>query len=184
MTLANNYYIYSDPNASGRMIYFPADLDTTLGIALFKLELIISGNYSVYPGFSIRPLTTKLFANPVMLDEYQKKLLNLTQTLINPTVMNPFIDSAIKMLYPDIEWDAILPNFGQFQMPTAGNGDNNGGPIKFPSFFPDGLRSNWSDVPQTFDSALNGPTNSTTMESVKVFIQRKSAAILAFYNQS
>jgi hypothetical protein len=183
MTLANNYYLYSDPNASGQMIYFPSDLDTTLGISLFRLEDIISGNYSVYPGFSIRPLTTKLFSNQQMLDAYQKKLVDLTKALINPTIMNPFIDSAISMIYPDIEWDYTLPGFGQFQTPPIGNGET---PdlSNLPSFFPDGLRTNWSEVPQTFDSALNGPTNSATLESVKGFIQRKSAAILAFYNQS
>lgn len=160
------------------MIYIPSDLDTILGIALFKLELIISGNYSIYPGFNIRPLTTKLFHNEAILDAYQKKLLDLTQNLINPTVMYPFIDSAVSMIYPDIEWDATLTGFGQFPTPPIMNGS------VIPSFFPDGMRYDWSDVPQTFDSALNGPTNSTTMESVKGFIQKKSDHILAFYNQT
>jgi len=123
-----------------------------------------------------------------MLDHYQHVLLNLTQQLINPTTMYPFIDSVVKMIYTDIEWDQTLPGMGTFQLPNMDNMDPGAGgdgnsTTSFPPIFGPGFRTNWSDIPQTFDSSLNGPTNSTTMESVKGFIARKSANILAFYNK-
>lgn len=184
MTLADNFYIYNDPKSPGRFIYIPADLDTTIGIALYELDYLLTGNYSEHPGFNIRPLTSKLFSNQILLDYYQHILLNLTQQLINPNTMNPFIDSVVSMIYPDVEWDQTLPGMGTFQIPPIDNMDPGAGgnatsnPILGPGF-----RTNWTDVPQTFDSALNGPTNSTTMESVKGFIAKKSANILAFYNK-
>lgn len=191
MTLFNNFYVYNDPKNPGRYIYIPADLDTTIGIALFELEYLLSGDYSKHPGFSSRPLTSKLFSNQIMLDHYQHVLLNLTQQLINPTTMYPFIDSVVEMIYPDVEWDQTLPGMGMFIPPDLGNmdpgavGGGSGGNdtgYSFPVIGP-GFRTNWTDVPQTFNSSLNGPTNSTTAESVKGFIARKSANILAFYNK-
>jgi hypothetical protein len=184
MTLADNFYIYNDPKSPGRFIYIPADLDTTIGIALYELDYLLTGNYSEHPGFNIRPLTSKLFLNQILLDNYQHVLLNLTQQLINPNIMDPFIDSVVSMIYPDVEWDQTLPGMGTFQVPPIDNMDPgaSGNVTSNPLLGP-GFRTNWTDVPQTFDSSLNGPTNSTTMESVKGFIARKSANILAFYNK-
>ncbi|KAF1796993.1 coth protein-domain-containing protein [Mucor lusitanicus] len=186
MTLLNNFYVYNDPKNPGRYIYIPADLDTTIGTALYELDYLLSGDYSKHPGFNIRPLTSKLFSNPVMLDHYQHVLLNLTQQLINPATMYPFIDSVVKMIYTDIEWDQTLPGMGTLHLPDMDNIDPGAGgndTASSPPILGPGFRTNWTDVPQTFDSSLNGPTNSTTTESVKGFIARKSANILAFYNK-
>ncbi|KAI8636405.1 coth protein-domain-containing protein [Parasitella parasitica] len=184
MTLLNNFYVYNDPKSPGRYIYIPADLDTTIGTALYELEYLLSGNYSEHPGFNIRPLTSKLFSNQIMANQYQQIILNLTQQLVNPNIMNPFIDSVVKMIYPDVEWDQTLPGMGTFHLPSTedlnpGGAENT---TSNPIFGP-GFRTNWTDVPQTFESSLNGPTNSTTTESVKGFIAKKSANVLAFYNK-
>lgn len=179
MTMANNFYLYEDPNSS-RMTYMPSDLDTTLGICLYDINMLLTGNYTVFPGLTFRPLTKKFFSYPAFSKPYEQLLLNLTQNLINPTIMNPFIDSVVDMLRSDIPWDLSLPKLGEYKiMPFA-----NLSGIDISDFFPPGFRTNWSEVPQTFESSLNGPINSTTMESVKGFIKRKSDAIIAFYSQS
>ncbi|CAO3656949.1 unnamed protein product [Mucor hiemalis] len=181
MTMANNFYLYEDPN-SGRMTYMPSDLDTTLGICLYDINMLLTGNYTVFPGLTFRPLTKKFFSYPAFSKPYEQLLLNLTQNLINPTIMNPFIDSVVDMLRSDIQWDLSLPKLGEYKiMPFA-----NLSGIDLSDIFPPGFRTDWSDleVPQTFESSLNGPINSTTMESVKGFIKRKSDAIIAFYSQS
>ena len=178
MTLMDNYYLYSDPK-SKRMTFIPSDLDTTLGVSLYDMDLMLSGNYSEHPGFTFQPLTKKFFSNKAFLVSYEQLILNLTQTLINPTVINPYIDTVIEMIRSDIEWDSSLPRLGQsFQDALAGV------PAAILPIFPHGLRTNWTDPPQTFESSLNGPTNSNTTESVKGFIKRKSEAVLAFFNQT
>jgi hypothetical protein len=180
MTMADNFYLYSDPKSAGRMIYIPSDLDTTIGIAIFDMDMMISGNYTAHPGLTFRPLTKKFFSYEVFSAPYQHLLVNLTHSLINPTIMVPFIDSIVTMIRDDVEWDDQLVKMGKFMLPSLENFNNN----TDSSIFPPGFRTNWTDVPQTFESSLNGPTNSTTTESVKGFIARKSAAILAFYNQT
>ncbi len=180
MTMVNNFYMYSDPK-SDKMIYLPADLDTTIGISLFDLDMMISGNYTIHPGFTFRPLTIKCFSNPTFTKAYEELLLNLTQNLINPTIMYPFIDSVVNMIRPEVDWDNSLPKLGQFITPPGFEGIS---PEDLAYIFPPGFRTNWTDIPQTFESSLNGPTNSTTMESVKGFIKRKSDAILAFYKKT
>jgi hypothetical protein len=181
MTMVNNFYLYSDPQ-SKRMIYIQADLDTTIGISLYDMDMMISGNYSAHPGFTFRPLTRNFFANPTFTSSYEELLLNLTQTLINPTVLYPFIDNVVNMIRPDVEWDQSLPRLGKDQFaPILGGGEDLSAILPL---FPAGFRTNWTDIPQTFDSSVNGPTNSTTTESVKGFIKRKSDAILAFYNKT
>ncbi|KAI9480424.1 MAG: coth protein-domain-containing protein [Benjaminiella poitrasii] len=176
MTLANNFYLYSNPQTNGKMIYIPADLDTTLGVALYRLDSMLSGNYSQHPGFNIRPLTNKLFSNTDLLASYKSTLFHLTKVLINPDTMYPFVDSVVSMIYPDVEWDESLPKVGEFSIKPFNN-------VTDDSFLPSGFRTNWTEVPQTFQSSLDGPTNSTTLESVKGFIAKKSTNVLSFYKE-
>lgn len=182
MTLVDNYYLYSNPKAPGQMIFISSDLDTSLGISLYNMTMMISGNYSEHPGFTFQPLTKKFFSNEAFSMSYQQMLINLTKNLINPAIMNPFIDAIVEMIRVDVEWDDTLERLGTYIIPPIGDSQNSSaGDASDLGLFPPGLRSNWSDVPQTFDSAVNGPSNSTTMESVKGFILRKSSAVLGFY---
>ncbi|KAG1098871.1 hypothetical protein G6F42_017919 [Rhizopus arrhizus] len=187
MTLADNFYVYSDPDTK-RMIYIPADLDTSIGSSIFLKSYMLDGNYSNHPGFHLRPLTKHLFANQEFLNNYENLLLNLSQTLVNPTIMNPFIDSVVDMIRPDVEWDQSLSrlgsevgfNFGNESMSDIGNVPG------LSSFIPPGFDANGltSVLNQTFDESVGGNINSTSQESVKQFIANKSANIIAFYNQS
>ncbi|GAN11375.1 hypothetical protein MAM1_0566c10934 [Mucor ambiguus] len=182
MTLADNFYVYSDP-VTKRMIYIPADLDTSIGSSIFLKSYMLDGNYSNHPGFDLRPLTKHFFANQEFLNKYEHLLLNLTQTLVNPSVMNPFIDSVVDMIRPDVEWDQSLPRLGS----SVGNESmaNIGNVPGLSDFIPPGFADVLTEMPnQTFEEAVGGNINSTTQESVKQFIANKSTNIIAFYNQS
>ncbi|KAI8645156.1 coth protein-domain-containing protein [Parasitella parasitica] len=182
MTLVNNFYLYNDPRFPGRYIYIPADFDTTIGNSLYTMDALLSGNYSQHPGFGMRPLTSKFFSNQILLEQYQHVLLGLTQRLINPTIMFPFVDSIVRMIYPDIEWDQSLPGVGRFEkFPLPDKTSDTNSTLRLP--FAPGVNTHRESVPLTFDASLNGPTNSTTTESVKGFITKKSANVLAFYSK-
>lgn len=45
MTLADNFYIYSESKTK-RMIYIPTGLDITTGASIFLKSYMIDGNYS------------------------------------------------------------------------------------------------------------------------------------------
>lgn len=113
MTFANIFYLYKDPNRAGRLTYFASDMDTTISITFIKLYLMISGDYARHPGIFRRPLTTKLLEYKPCLDRYQELFLNLTKTLINPSILNPYIDSLVNMIRADVEWDNSLPRIGK-----------------------------------------------------------------------
>lgn len=171
MTLADNYYVYNDPKKPGRMIYIPTDMDTSLGISLFDDDLMRSGNYSEHPGFNLRPLTSKLFSNPELLTSYQDKFKNLSQTLVHPSIMDPFIDNIVQVIQPDVEWDQTLPRLGQADaqgidlesVTQMGN---------LSDFLPPGFKMNLTALQD----------NNLTVESVKGFLTEKSTNVRAFYN--
>ncbi|KAG1062439.1 hypothetical protein G6F42_027426 [Rhizopus arrhizus] len=57
MTLFNNFYVYNDPRNPGRYIYIPADLDTTIGIAL--LQHATSNNQTLFQSNHAGSLSTR-----------------------------------------------------------------------------------------------------------------------------
>jgi spore coat protein CotH len=194
MTMADNYYVYSDPQRDGRIIYIPSDLDTTIGISVYDLKLMLSGDYARHPGFNFRPLTIQFFSNPDLLKEYKDTLLKLSNELFTPSVINPRIDSVVDMIRADVEWDGTLKRAGtslDTPVPDIGNStdpSNVNMTEIMEQFFPPGFIMNGtSDLTTstlTFDQAVYGPINSTSTESVKGFITKKVDAVLAFHNQS
>ncbi|KAI8881326.1 coth-domain-containing protein [Backusella circina FSU 941] len=194
MTMADNYYIYSDPQRDGRMIYIPSDLDTTIGISLYNITLMTSGNYAEHPGFNFRPLTIQFFSNPDLLKEYKDTIYKLANELLSPSIINPRIDSVVDMIRQDVEWDGTLARVGKtssIPAPSLGNSTDLGN-VNFTEImtklFPPGMNTNFLDDvtgPQvSFDQAVNGPINSQFMESVRGFITKKVNNVLAFHNQS
>lgn len=187
MTLADNYYLYRDPNENNRYTYIPSDLDTTVGVSLYKLPLMLSGNYSEHPGVFFRPLTNKLLSYQKYLDYYQELLLSFSKNLVNPTILNPYLDNVIHMIQADIEWDLTLERAGVFSFPEI--------PISnttlqkmMESVCPPGIMFGVPDDPTksaiNYLVSLNGPSPSNWSESVKPFIQKKYTAIVSFYNQT
>ncbi|KAI8881319.1 hypothetical protein K501DRAFT_300771 [Backusella circina FSU 941] len=108
MTLADNYYLYNNPEQPGKMIYMSFDLDTIIGSTLFDLDFTLSGDYTKHPEFSFQSLTKHLFANPDVLQQYKGTILKLAKELIQPSIMMPRIDNVVDMIRSDVEWDQSL----------------------------------------------------------------------------
>ncbi|GAA5808628.1 hypothetical protein MFLAVUS_002020 [Mucor flavus] len=182
MTVANNYYLYRDPNQNNRFTYIAADMDSTVGSGLYHLDLMLSGNYSEHPGIFFRPLTRKIFSYPNYLNKYKEYILKFTQTLVNPSIMFPYIDSVVDMIRPEVEWDQSLPRAGERVTEPYGGNDTTV-IANILSLSPPGLISFRENKTESFDVAINGPYRTNASVNLKDFIREKSTNVLTFYNQ-
>ncbi|CAO3683096.1 unnamed protein product [Rhizopus stolonifer] len=164
MTTANNFYLYSSPAKDGQLIYIPSDMDISLGIAIFELDLMHTGNYTEFPGLTFRPLTKKFFSYEYFSTPYQELLLKVTKELFNPTVLNPYIANIKAMISRDVDWDLTLPRAGKPEYSKLQATIDNAS-----VFFPPGIL----------------PAFGTQgAEVFTEYINTKSSAILNFYNQT
>lgn len=189
MTMANNYYLYKDPQQSGRITYIPADFDTSIGKSLFNLSMMTSGNYAEHPGVFLRPLTKHLLSYPSYSKLYQDLLLNISVALINPSVLNPYIDSIVNMIRTDVEWDTQLPKLGKKVIPNFGKQNFTEVVELLTRNSPPGFRFAGTSLGQgtyntSLDNAINGTYPDEYLLSVKGFITKKSAAIITFYKKN
>lgn len=182
MILVDNFCIYSEPKTK-RMLYIPTGLDITTGASIFLKSYMIDGNYSSHPGFKLRPLAKQLFANQE-LNTFENLHFDMSQSLVNPTVMYPFIDSVIGMIRLDAEWDQSLPRLGSdIGLRSRDNFRNTPGVNSFlpPRFHFGGLSTM---LKQTLEESIGDTINFITQQSVKQFITNKSTNVIASYNQS
>ncbi|KAG2237294.1 hypothetical protein INT48_009027 [Thamnidium elegans] len=183
MTVGNNFYLYQDPNQDNRFTYIAADMDSTIGGGFYRLDLMLSGNYSEHPGFFSRPLTRKIFSYPNYLNKYKEYILKFTQTLVNPSIMFPYIDSVVDMIRPDVEWDQSLPQAGEF-VSEPFTKDEMATILKIMTKYnPPGVMISVEKKTESLDVAINGPYRNDPNINLKDFIREKSANVLAFYNQ-
>ncbi|RCH96627.1 hypothetical protein CU097_009932 [Rhizopus azygosporus] len=188
MATANNYYLYMDPLNGGQIIYMPHDMDATVGRYSFKEELMTSGDFKEHPGFLMRPLTTKVFVYEPFLKYYQELLVYITKTLVNPEIMDVYVNSIVRMIKVDVEWDQQLPKVGTFSRPPSDLTQINLDIIvqalkKLPSGF---LIANPTDPPATapFTVAVYSPEIiDKRLDGVLRFIHKKASNILAFYRK-
>lgn len=188
MATANNYYLYMDPLNGGQIIYIPHDMDATVGRYSFKEELMTSGDFKEHPGFLMRPLTTKVFVYEPFLKYYQELLVYITKTLVNPEIMDVYVNSMVLMIKADVEWDQQLPKVGTFSRPPADLTQVNLDIIiqalkKLPNGF---LIANPTDPPVTapFTVAVYSPEIiDKKLDGVLRFIHKKASNILAFYRK-
>ncbi|KAI9498765.1 coth protein-domain-containing protein [Zychaea mexicana] len=183
-TIANNYYMYQDGLNSKRFIYIPADVDTTLGATLVKLSDMLTGNYSTYPGFQMRPLMPQLLQVPELKDRFEHYIHDLSRRLINPTHLDPLIDATVAMIRQETEWDYTIKPLNTFDWSIIFNNTE--------SIFQDLNLSYPIDEetivdivhrkPISFETAVNGPTGYISLCGVKEFIANSSRAIQSFYN--
>jgi hypothetical protein len=61
-----------------------------------------------HPRFNFHPLTEKTFGYKKYLNMYKDIYLNL----VNPSIIDPYIDSIVNMIRTDVDWDAALPKIG------------------------------------------------------------------------
>lgn len=186
MAASNNYYLYKDPRKNGRITYIPADTDTSLGTSFFYNQSSLTrGSYADHPGILYRPLTKAILANPEILERYNNIRLSITKKLLNPKVMNPYIDSIVDMIRTDVEWDSSLGRVGtKHSRPEGTRVDISKLYNSIKKYVPPGyvfkyLIESPPNVP--LDVAVGGNYPPDNMLSVKHFIAKKSAAVLKFY---
>ncbi|KAI8085492.1 coth protein-domain-containing protein [Thamnidium elegans] len=193
-TMADNYYLYQNLETD-TFFYIPSDMDLTFGSTMFKLDDMWSGNYSTYPGMGTRPLMNKMMQVSEFKQTYEGLLLNLTQQIVNPKVMNRRIDQITQLIEQDVAWDSQLPRVGKDIMGEMGSAEsaptssmedimsqlgNTLPPNMDMNVMADFAKRIGANVP--FQVAVDGPTGFQSLSGVKEWVQNQSNAILKFYN--
>ncbi|GAA5806351.1 hypothetical protein HPULCUR_011884 [Helicostylum pulchrum] len=195
-TMADNYYLYQNLETD-TFFYIPSDMDLTFGSTMFKLDDMWSGNYSTYPGMGTRPLMNKMMQVSEFKQTYEELLLDLTQKIVNPEVMNHRIDQITQMIEQDVAWDRQLPRVGKDIMGEMGSAEsapsssmedimgqlgNTLPPNMDMNVMADFGKRMGADIP--FQVAVDGPTGFQSLSGVKEWVQNQSNAILKFYNNT
>jgi hypothetical protein len=182
---ANNFFLY-DNLGEKRFTYLAADFDTTVGNTFVKLSDMWSGNYTQFPGLSLRPLVTKFLQVPAFESQFEQLLSKASQQLINPAATNPRIDDLVKMLRQDVDWDLTLPKM---------NKDTNNGLaeslayiLAHPDWLPppldlDTIKDMANRKPLPWDTFVTGPTNEISLPGVKEFFEHQSKAMQDYFGQ-
>lgn len=182
---SNNFFLY-DNLAEKRFTYLAADFDTTVGNTMVKLSDMWSGNYTQFPGLTLRPLVQKFLQVPAFKSQFEQLLSKASQQLINSAAINPRIDDLVKMLRQDVDWDLALPKM---------NKDSDNGLdelfnylLSHPEMLPppldlDTIKDMAKRKPMPWDTFVTGPTNEISLSGVKEFFERQSKAMQDYFGQ-
>ncbi|GAN00807.1 hypothetical protein MAM1_0002c00231 [Mucor ambiguus] len=165
-TMGNNYILYDDLD-NERILFSGQDFDLTMGTSINNATLMNSGNYSDFPNFSTRPLTSRLFLVPEFKQEFENLIVNMTKALVNPDILTSRINQLYEMLQEDVAWDKSLPRVAASNSSLSSTSRGMGG-------------SSVDD--QTFYAGVYGPTNAST--SLTEWLALRSSNILTFFNAS
>lgn len=187
---ADNYFLY-DNLAENRFTFLANDFDITAGNTFIKLADQWSGNYTQYPGFSLRPLTQKMIQVPEFKSQFENILHNASQQLIHPDIIYSRIDDLVQMIREDVEWDSTLPKVnpnpvidfsdipGNFSLSNvAPNSETLPPPLDYNTIL-DATNRSYID----FDTAITGPTHSISLSGVKEWFGTQSQAIQDYFSQ-
>ncbi|KAG2215194.1 hypothetical protein INT46_001470 [Mucor plumbeus] len=192
-SMADNYYLYQNLDADN-FFYIPSDMDLTMGSTIVKLDDMWSGNYSTFPGMGKRPLMKKILEVPQFKQQYENLLVNMSQSLINPAIVNDRIDALVDMITEDVAWDQTLPRVGAnliSQMGTSFNSNSTNNAAN--SIIGDTLPDNFDmdtitdfakrmNVSIPFSTAVNGNTGHVSLSGVKEWFRNSSENTLNFFN--
>ncbi|CEP13687.1 hypothetical protein [Parasitella parasitica] len=162
----NNYILYDDLE-NERIVYSNQDFDISMGTAILNPELIHGGNYTKFPGFLERPLTSRLLAVPQFKKEIGELVYNFTRDLVNPGILFPRIDALYTFIEQDVAWDKTLPRVGNSSLLDAA-----------------GANFTFDEVPLWF--GINGtvpdPAVANFSMSLKNWVELRSTNLLNFFN--
>ncbi|KAI7905160.1 coth protein-domain-containing protein [Cokeromyces recurvatus] len=163
LTMGNNYILYEDLE-NNRLIMSEQDLDLTMGKTIFNATLVNGANWTAFPGFTVKPLSSRMYHVPQFREELNSLILKYTKKIMNPNILFPFIDQLYDMLKEDVAWDKTLPRV----LPEIpfGNG---------------GLRNRRNT---SFDTAVNGHTGDPQSLGLKEWVSLRSSNLLKYYNES
>ncbi|KAI8641497.1 coth protein-domain-containing protein [Parasitella parasitica] len=162
----NNYILYDDLE-NERIVYSNQDFDISMGTAFLSPELMHGGNYTKFPGFLERPLTSRLLAVPQFKREIGELVYNFTRDLVNTEILFPRIDDLYTFIEQDVAWDKTLPRVGNNSLLNAA-----------------GANFTFDDIPLWF--GINGtvpdPAVANFSMSLKSWIELRSTNLLNFFN--
>lgn len=174
IALADNYYLYQNPQRMNQFIYIPSDLDLTFGNTLFKLSEMWSGNYSTYPGLYDRPLMNQILKVGKFKARYEHLLQDINIQLMRPDVIVARIDSIASMIKQDVVWDQSLARVAVTEpgslISVLDRDVGTNRPIELDNAtFNDLINRTTQVIP--FEIALNGPTGHISLSGVKEWIE-------------
>ncbi|KAI7879854.1 coth protein-domain-containing protein [Mucor mucedo] len=108
---SNNYILYDDIK-NERLVLSEQDLDLTMGISKYNATIMHGGNYTLFPGFTARPLMPRMMQAPKFKQQFENDLVKMTKELVNPVILGPRIDQLFGMLSEEVAWDMTLPRLG------------------------------------------------------------------------
>jgi hypothetical protein len=177
--VCNNYMLYDDIS-NDRLVLSAQDLDLVMGTALIDPKLIHGGDYTKYPGFSERPLTTRMLQVPQFKQDFENIFYNISKKLINPTVLGPRIDQMFAMLSEDVAWDKELPRVGKdYISQNLGDIGVNGTDGEDKGGYFDEILKRYS-----YKTFVYGPSFSNVSMAITEWVDLKSSNVMGFYNQT
>jgi CotH kinase protein len=174
---ANNYLLYDN---NKQWTWLSSDLDFTMGNFGSNQTALTTGDYTQYSNTS-RPLLKAVLNVPEFNATYKEYITKIEQELYRLDILGPRIDSFKTQIEEDVNWDSTVERlskgFSITSVTQIGILSNQtitvpGGGIAFnvPAFFG---RINSTNI--TFDAAVNGETNYSTLYGLKQWIDNKSA---------
>lgn len=94
----NNYYLYHDP-FNDQIVFIAYDCDNTFGVDWIGVDWTSRSVYE-WENSSERPLVTRLLEIPQYRDRYSYYLNELVNTVLNPSLIGPHIDSMKNLITP------------------------------------------------------------------------------------
>ncbi|CAO3598948.1 unnamed protein product [Absidia cylindrospora] len=181
---ANNYFLY-DNLAEKRLTYLAADFDTTIGNTIVKLADMWAGNYTQYPGFTMRPLTQKMMQVPEFKSQFEQLLHKASKQLIDDAAIHPRIDDLVKMIREDVDWDTALPKVNKNIMFDGFNASDIGDVLKElpPPLYLDSIKDMTTRKPMDIDTAVYKPSDHISLPGVTQWFSRQSKALQDYFTQ-
>lgn len=178
-TMANNYILYDDLD-NERLLFSGQDFDLAMGHTMFNVTLMNGANYTEYPGFSTRPLMTRMLQVPQFKQDFENLLVNITKELVNLNILETRIDQMAAMITEDVAWDKTCTRAGTSTSNSSPGGNNNTTVSTGDSNASDTTISTDID----FVAAVNGPTSVSNNLGIKEWLSLRSTNLLAFFNQT
>lgn len=184
--LADNYAIFQHHADSKRFIWIPNDLDTILGVILTNMSTTLTGDVATYPGASHWPLTKRILQSAPLKARLEYYIKDMTQRLIKPETLFPYIDDTVAMITEDVAWDLTLPGASKFDYSQLGNLTDLFDTM-FKAFPPWINKDSFLQTdregkgPVPFETAVEGPTGFKALSGVKEFISNKTRAVREHY---
>jgi hypothetical protein len=184
---ANNYLIYENSNKQWQWI--SSDLDFSMGNFGANQTTLTTGDYTQYAN-TTRPLLKNVLAVPEFNQTYRDYITKIEQELYRLDILGPRIDSFKTLIEEDANWDATVeklsPGFtsnvtqiGDIPIPTISPSQIPNGTFTAPgggiAFNTQEFLARMTSKNLTFDTAINGETNYSTLYGLKQWIDDKSA---------